>query len=165
MATNKADARPTQSRVTNGNSIEAGERTALKATHISIVRIGELYLGSWDDAMDWQDGETLNLRDGDGYHHMTFYVSMLTKHPPGWSHEHHIDRKRLQLAVDIIEWRMSLGKKLLIHCYFGRDRSPLVVAHYLVRAGWIDTLDSAYIYLKDLRPLVIDRREWVGATA
>src|ERR1700732_4416875 len=105
--------------------------------------IDNLYLGNWADGLAWTD-ETLNVRDGEGYQTMTFYLSMLAKPPEGWPQPYCIDKRKLDLAVDIVEWRLGKGKKLLVHCAEGKERSVLVVAYYLVRAKYCMTLDGAF---------------------
>jgi len=122
--------------------------------------LDNLYLGTWEDGLDWKD-ETLNVRDGEGYYSMTFYISLCVKPPEVWSHPHCVSRKRLDLAVDLVEWRLNKGKKLLVHCLFGKERSVLVVAHYLARTVY-SNLDAAYDHIKAIRPIIEDRREWVN---
>lgn len=122
--------------------------------------IDNLYLGTWEDGLVF-DGETLNVRDGEGYHNMTFYLSMLIQLPDGWPQPFCVDVKKLEMAVDIVEWRLSKGKKLLVHCLMGKERSVLVVTHYLVRAKVCANLDGAYAFVKNIRPIIDDRRAWV----
>lgn len=49
---------------------------------------------------------------------------------------------------------------VLVHCAAGMERSPLVVAHFLVDYFRV-SLDEAYAWIKAHRPIVQDRRAWV----
>ncbi|HYL58678.1 MAG TPA: dual specificity protein phosphatase [Candidatus Acidoferrales bacterium] len=62
----------------------------------------------------------------------------------------------------LIDELLSDGNRVLVHCEEGCERAPLVVAWYLkVRRAM--TLDEAYALLKRRRPIVQDRRRWLGA--
>jgi protein-tyrosine phosphatase len=48
-----------------------------------------------------------------------------------------------------------------VHCEEGCERAPLVVAWFLKNRRGM-TLDEAYALLKRRRPIVVDRRRWLG---
>jgi hypothetical protein len=50
--------------------------------------------------------------------------------------------------------------KVLVHCTAGIDRSPFVVAAYLVRYNLM-SLGEAYGLIKKVRPFVCEHHEWV----
>jgi protein-tyrosine phosphatase len=64
-------------------------------------------------------------------------------------------------AARIIDDALALGQRVLVHCEEGCERAPLVVAWFLkTRRGM--TLDEAYALLQRKRPMVRDRRRWLG---
>jgi hypothetical protein len=64
----------------------------------------------------------------------------------------------------LIDELLSAGKRVLVHCEEGCERAPLVVAWFLKLRRSM-TLDEAYALLKRKRPLVQDRRRWLGANS
>jgi hypothetical protein len=73
-------------------------------------------------------------------------------------------RARLDTIAAVIDAALALNLRLLVHCEEGSERAPLVVAWYLAtRRGM--TLDEAYDLLKARRPIVRDRRQWLGNIA
>jgi protein-tyrosine phosphatase len=67
----------------------------------------------------------------------------------------------LDETASLIERELALGRRVLVHCEEGCERAPLVVAWFLkTRRG--KTLDEAYALLKRQRPIVEDRRRWLG---
>jgi Dual specificity phosphatase, catalytic domain len=67
----------------------------------------------------------------------------------------------LDSTAALIDHSLKLGRRVLVHCEEGCERAPLVVAWFLkTRRGM--TLDEAYALLKSRRPIVADRRRWLG---
>jgi hypothetical protein len=67
----------------------------------------------------------------------------------------------LDQTASLIEAELAQGRRVLVHCEEGCERAPLVVAWFLkVKRG--HTLDQAYALLKSRRPIVVDRRRWLG---
>ena len=67
----------------------------------------------------------------------------------------------LERTAALIDDELALGHRVLVHCEEGCERAPLVVAWFLkTRRGM--TLDQAYVLLKSRRPIVEDRRRWLG---
>lgn len=67
----------------------------------------------------------------------------------------------LDRTASLIDQELSLGHRVLVHCEEGCERAPLVVAWFLkTKRG--KTLDEAYMLLKSQRPIVEDRRRWLG---
>jgi protein-tyrosine phosphatase len=67
----------------------------------------------------------------------------------------------LDRTAALIDDELAQGNRVLVHCEEGCERAPLVVAWYLkTRRG--KTLDEAYALLKSRRPMVVDRRHWLG---
>jgi Dual specificity phosphatase, catalytic domain len=70
-------------------------------------------------------------------------------------------RASLDSTAALIDAALNLGQRVLVHCEEGCQRAPLVVAWFLkTRRGF--TLDEAYELLKRRRPIVEDRRRWLG---
>jgi hypothetical protein len=76
----------------------------------------------------------------------------------GWA-----KRGRLEQIAREIDLRLAEGKKVLVHCWAGVERSPLTLTWWLrTRQGM--TLDEAYLHIKRRR-LVADRRVWLSEGA
>lgn len=67
----------------------------------------------------------------------------------------------LERTAALIDDELALRHRVLVHCEEGCERAPLVVAWFLkTRRGM--TLDEAYALLRRARPIVEDRRRWLG---
>jgi protein-tyrosine phosphatase len=67
----------------------------------------------------------------------------------------------LDRTAALIDDELAQGHRVLVHCEEGCERAPLVVAWFLkTKRG--KTLDEAYAMLKNARPIVVDRRRWLG---
>jgi hypothetical protein len=70
-------------------------------------------------------------------------------------------RATLDTTSALIDAGLGLGMRVLVHCEEGCERAPLAVAWFLkTRRGM--TLDEAYALIKSRRPIVKDRRAWLG---
>lgn len=70
-------------------------------------------------------------------------------------------RATLDSISALIDAGLRRGMPLLVHCEEGCERAPLAVAWFLkTRRGM--TLDEAYALIKSRRPIVRDRRSWLG---
>jgi hypothetical protein len=70
-------------------------------------------------------------------------------------------RATLDSTSALIDAGLRLGMPVLVHCEEGCERAPLVVAWFLkTRRGM--SLDQAYALLRSRRPIVRDRRSWLG---
>ena len=67
----------------------------------------------------------------------------------------------LDRTAALIDQELARGRRVLVHCEEGCERAPLVVAWFLkTKRG--KTLDEAYALLKSQRPIIEDRRRWLG---
>jgi hypothetical protein len=67
----------------------------------------------------------------------------------------------LDRTAALIDDELARGHRVLVHCEEGCERAPLVVAWFLkTKRG--HTLDQAYALLKRRRPIIEDRRRWLG---
>jgi hypothetical protein len=70
-------------------------------------------------------------------------------------------RATLDTTSALIDAGLRLDMPVLVHCEEGCERAPLVIAWFLkTRRGM--TLDEAYALIKTRRPIVKDRRAWLG---
>ena len=70
-------------------------------------------------------------------------------------------RATLDSTAAVIDAALERNQRVLVHCEEGCERAPLVVAWFLkTRRGM--TLDEAYALMKSRRPIVQDRRRWLG---
>ncbi|HLX38770.1 MAG TPA: dual specificity protein phosphatase, partial [Candidatus Binataceae bacterium] len=67
----------------------------------------------------------------------------------------------LERSADLIDDGLARGMRVLVHCEEGCERAPLVVAWFL-KTRRAMSLDEAYALLKRCRPIVEDRRRWLG---
>ncbi len=70
-------------------------------------------------------------------------------------------RATLDTTAALIDAALRLGMRVLVHCEEGCERAPLAVAWFLKQRRGL-TLDEAYALLIRRRPLVKDRRAWLG---
>jgi dual specificity protein phosphatase-like protein len=70
-------------------------------------------------------------------------------------------RATLDSTAALIDSGLRLGMRVLVHCEEGCERAPLAIAWFLrTRRGM--SLDEAYKLIKSRRPIVRDRRAWLG---
>jgi hypothetical protein len=67
----------------------------------------------------------------------------------------------LDKTAALIDDELARGHRVLVHCEEGCERAPLVVAWFL-KTRRAMSLDDAYALLKSRRPIVEDRRRWLG---
>lgn len=84
-------------------------------------------------------------------------LPFMTDQPNGW----HADTHKLDLIAEIISWRLQAGKKVLVHCIQGQERSPLAVAWYLTWSGTLPSMQSAYETVAKLHPRTERRDAWL----
>lgn len=108
-------------------------------------------------------GDMVDARSGfDGLIVCTLEERPLDEPPNAtWVPFLHEGRKSLDIAAAIVDAALKGGRRVLVHCGAGSERAPLAVAWFLhTRRGM--TLDEAYDLLKAKRPIVQDRRFWIG---
>ena len=122
-------------------------------------------------AASWQESEIVpDLFVGDLQDAQRFDGTIITVLPdvPEAEPPHAIHMPFLADGIDslertaaLIDHELASGRRVLVHCEEGCERAPLVVAWFLkTRRGM--TLDQAYFLLKSRRPIVEDRRRWLG---
>jgi Dual specificity phosphatase, catalytic domain len=124
--------------------------------------IGPIYVGSWEGAKDFKGGVLFVHHDIQWYT-KGLHIPLLSKRPNSATDRSgaKVNLGNLELIMEVIETHFQTDNPLLIHCKGGVERSPLSVASWLVKYhNW--TLDRAYFNLKQLRPVVEDRREWLN---
>lgn len=70
-------------------------------------------------------------------------------------------RATLDSTAALIDAGLRLGMRVLVHCEEGCERAPLVIAWFLTTRRRM-SLDEAYGLIKSRRPIVRDRRVWLG---
>jgi protein-tyrosine phosphatase len=132
--------------------------------------VDNLYLGDWEAALRARDSQidtlcVIEALPEDRYKGMTYYVPILDYEEeyglatlPPRAQIHALDE-----CCKIIDRYAEIkgGEPLLVHCWAGVERSPLTVAYWLVKSRHKANLDEAYKYLKSIRPIVEDRRNWL----
>jgi Dual specificity phosphatase, catalytic domain len=128
---------------------EESESSALGSRESEIIT--NLFLGDLQDAGRF-DGMIISvLPDAmDPQPHRTIRLPFLAN-----------GRATLDSTSALIDAGLRLGMPVLVHCEEGCERAPLAVAWFLkTRRGM--TLDEAYALIKSRRPIVKDRRSWLG---
>ncbi len=122
-------------------------------------------------ADSWRESEIIvNLFVGDLQDAQRFEGTIINVLPdvPDVEPAHAIHMPFLQDGIEtmdrtaaLIDDALARGLRVLVHCEEGCERAPLVIAWFLkTRRGM--TLDEAYALLKLKRPMVEDRRRWLG---
>ena len=71
-------------------------------------------------------------------------------------------RETVDLVSDNIQRELTHnGRKVVVHCHMGMERSVLAVAWWLHSYKNM-SLDEAYGLISQKRPIALDRREWIG---
>ena len=70
-------------------------------------------------------------------------------------------RATLDSTSALIDAGLGLGMPVLVHCEEGCERAPLVIAWFL-KTRRAMSLDEAYALIKSRRPIIKDRRSWLG---
>jgi hypothetical protein len=70
-------------------------------------------------------------------------------------------RASLDSTAAVIDAALALNQRVLVHCEEGSERAPLVVAWFLNRRRGM-SIDDAYKLLITKRPIIRDRRRWLG---
>ena len=71
-------------------------------------------------------------------------------------------RETVDLVSDTIQKELRHnGRKVVVHCHMGMERSVLAVAWWLHSYKNM-SLDEAYELIRQKRPVALDRREWIG---
>ena len=113
--------------------------------------IPNLFVGDLQDAQRF-DGMIINvlpdLIEGEPAHaiHMPFLARGL---------------ETLEGTAVLIDDGLARGERVLVHCEEGCERAPLTVAWFLHRRRGM-SLDEAYSLMKRQRPMIEDRRRWLG---
>lgn len=120
-----------------------------------------VFLGSMSDARLFQ-GARLCVRDeGAEYQGPHEQISLLIDPPKEHKEIFCLSRAQVEKAATYVKHQVNLGVPVLVHCLFGRDRSPMVIAWWLVKMGHMSDLDTAYRFIQAKRPVVIDRQAWL----
>ena len=113
--------------------------------------IANLFVGDLQDAQKF-DGIVINvlpdIPHGEPAH--AFHMPILAR-----------GIESLDRTAEMIADELARGHRVLVHCEEGCERAPLVVAWFL-KTRRAMTLDDAYALLKSKRPIVEDRRHWLG---
>jgi len=113
--------------------------------------IANLFVGDLQDAQ-WFDGTIINvlpdIPHGEPAH--AIHMPILAR-----------SVESLERTAEVIADELAHGHRVLVHCEEGCERAPLVVAWFL-KTRRAMTLDDAYTLLKSKRPIVEDRRRWLG---
>jgi len=72
--------------------------------------------------------------------------------------------KVLDEFADFVDKLLSEGRKVLVHCAMGIERSPLAVVWYLHKKKGM-SIPEAYAFVKSKRSVVADRTIWLPKSA
>ncbi len=121
--------------------------------------IDNLYLGSLDDALNAPPDfvivcvlEYQPPNEPKGAHRFPFLEGGLA------------NIKVLDEFADFVDKLLSEGRKVLVHCAMGVERSPLAVVWYLHKKKGM-SIPEAYAFVKSKRNVVADRTVWLPKSA
>jgi len=131
-------------------------------TEVFKARTGSrLYLGDWESAQEF-DGERICVHERSPAYGVCWHMPILVVPPKS-----KFDRsgaiappERLDAVALTIDTCLTTGRKVLVHCQGGVERSPLAVAWWHAH-GDRRLLPQAYEWLKALRPVIADRTSWL----
>lgn len=127
-------------------------------THV----LGSLYLGDYEAAKEFIGTRICVYCDEPEYDGPFYHIPILATRPKSQT-----DRTAtasiaaLDKAADLITESLETGRKVLVHCMGGVERSPLTIAWWLVKTNRCTTIAGAYQSLKAIRPVVADRTSWL----
>ena len=78
--------------------------------------------------------------------------------PPD-AHTISICKAHLRLTSDFIKTNVDSGRKVLVHCAGGKDRTGLVLAHYMAERDGL-TAVTAVRELRGIRPEALSADGW-----
>lgn len=121
--------------------------------------IDNIFLGDWQDAKNHSDQfvDIFTVAKDSPFIGNHFYPLV-----DGTSPEN--GRLLTNAIGDLLEIREEdwlFNKMILVHCICGFSRSVAVVAGYMVRMGYSDTVEDALYYIKKIRPLANPIPEFV----
>jgi protein-tyrosine phosphatase len=71
-------------------------------------------------------------------------------------------RAALDTLADVIQDQLEgTDNRVVVHCFAGMERSVLTCVWYLCKHQGM-SMDEAYETVREVRPVALDRREWVG---
>ena len=73
-----------------------------------------------------------------------------------------VDIAMLDALADAIQRGLDAFETVLVHCWAGVERSPLVVAWYLCKHAGYKNLDEAYDFIQEKRQCVQRRTCWIA---
>jgi len=122
-------------------------------------------------AATWKESEVIpnlfvgDLQDAQRFEGMIINVlpDILEGEPPEAIHMPFLadGLASLERSAELIDDGLARGLRVLVHCEEGCERAPLVIAWFL-KTRRAMSLDEAYALLKRCRPIVEDRRRWLG---
>ncbi len=134
--------------------------------------LDHLYLGDWQDAQKFEGEiicvtqEILSTEPRDAYWIPVIRTSKPTNDDE-LIEEQDLEVTVLKHQIDLVTFminnNMEYEKDTLVHCMAGIERSPLVIVSWLHKyRGY--SWDEAYEFVKEKRPEVANRLEWLNMT-
>ncbi|MGH7933860.1 MAG: dual specificity protein phosphatase family protein [Candidatus Binataceae bacterium] len=114
--------------------------------------VPNLYIGDLDDACRGFDGMIICVLQD---------MPIFEPRRAVWMPFMENGRATLDSTAALIDAALKLNLGVLVHCEEGCERAPLVVAWFL-KTRRAMSLDEAYSLMQSRRPLVADRRQWLG---
>lgn len=134
--------------------------------------LDHLYLGDFVDALTWKNTIICVMQDIQPKEPMKAYWIPIIRTSKPHNDDHMIDgqdlnvtalQKNMMLVAETIMHHEESGEPVLVHCMAGIERSPLAVVwylHYFKDMTW----DDAYDFVKEKRPEVANRMQWLDLT-
>ncbi len=85
-------------------------------------------------------------------------VPLPTRAPPD-AEDERVCLARVPRAFAFLDAQLSAGRRVLVHCAAGRDRTGLVLAHYLARTRGLDA-EGAIAQVRSARPDALLTEGW-----
>jgi protein-tyrosine phosphatase len=124
--------------------------------------IENLFVGDMMDSMNFDGMSICVLEQRDTLAKNATWIPILTYLPTSVDGVTipKADKKQLDAAAEVIDSALQGGKKVLVHCAAGIERSPLTVVWYLHRKKNM-SIEDAYNLVIDKRSIVQRRDLWL----
>ena len=122
--------------------------------------IPNLYLGNINNSATFDGASICVLETRDTYAQNATWLPIMKNIPSSVEGvtTYVADKKNIDAVAEAIDVLLAAGKKVLVHCYVGMERSPFAVMQYLKTKKGM-TEDEAYDLIISKRPIV-QRRVW-----
>lgn len=120
--------------------------------------VDALYLAGIRAVLSVNDGRLVHARDF-ALRDMAYACIPFTDNAPPRQGDEEICRVALRQAYRFVHTQITAGNPVLVHCTSGKDRTGLVLSHFLVRQSNCSAAD-AIARVRQVRPIALSATGW-----